>query len=188
MRYSFEYKIQCIEIYKQGKWPGTPEDIKNPENFHKMIRKWKKIQEHLGDEALIHKPHKKRWKPEERFELVAEVSAGKSLQETACNAGIDSGQLYQWVKKYKENGYDGLVDMPMGRPGRNPSMKKKTDSTPLTESEREELIRLRAENEFLRTETEVIKKSMALRHAEWDRQLKAKKQKSSKNSGGKDSD
>ena len=64
-------------------------------------------------------------------------------------------------------------------------MKKKHIPEPLTESEREELIRLRAETEYLRTENEVIKKEIALRE-ERAAQLKAKKQRSSKNSMKKD--
>ncbi len=42
-------------------------------------------------------------------------------------------------------------------------MKKKENPTPLTESEKEELIRLRAENEYIKAENEVIKKQIALR-------------------------
>ena len=64
-------------------------------------------------------------------------------------------------------------------------MKKKVASTPLTESEREELIRLRAENEYIKAENEVIKKEIALRQ-EKAAQLKAKKQQSSKNSVKRD--
>ena len=56
----------------------------------------------------------------------------------------------------------------------------------LTISEREELIRLRAEAEYLRTENEAIKKLIALRRKKEVAQLKAKKQQSSKNSAKKD--
>ena len=66
-------------------------------------------------------------------------------------------------------------------------MKKKTSPTPLTESEREELIRLRAENEYIKAENEVIKKRIALRHEKWAAELKAKKQRSSRNLENKDS-
>jgi len=45
-----------------------------------------------------------------------------------------------------------------GRPPKEPDMKKKTVSAELTPSEREEMIRLRAENERLRAENAVIKK------------------------------
>ena len=76
--------------------------------------------------------------------------------------------------------------MKKGRPPKEPQMKKKVTPAPLTESEREELIRLRAENEYMRAEIEVQKKEMALRYERWDTQLKAKKQRSSKNSEKKD--
>ena len=62
-------------------------------------------------------------------------------------------------------------------------MKKnnKTHAPKLNETEYEELIRLRAENEHIKTEIEVIKKSIALRRKKWAAQLEAKKQRSSKN-------
>ncbi|MCT7738040.1 MAG: helix-turn-helix domain-containing protein, partial [Lactobacillus iners] len=63
---------------------------------------------------------------------------------------------------------------------------KKSKPTDLTPSEREELIRLRAETEYLKTENEAIKKLIALRHEKWAAELKAKKQQSSKNSEKKD--
>ena len=65
-------------------------------------------------------------------------------------------------------------------------MKKKIVPAELTPSEREELIRLRAENEYLRTENEVIKKRIALRQEKFATQLKAKKLHSSTNSEEKD--
>ena len=65
-------------------------------------------------------------------------------------------------------------------------MKKIAVPAELTPSEREEMIRLRAENEQLRVENAVIKKEIALREERWAAQLKAKKQRSSKNSEKKD--
>lgn len=91
--------------------------------------------------------------------------------------------LYLWVRKYKEFGYNGLVNKKKGRKSDKSDMSKKyVEPKPLSESEREELIRLRAENEAMRTEIEVVKKRIALRHERWAAQLKAKKQQSSKNS------
>ena len=54
------------------------------------------------------------------------------------------------------------------------------------ESEYEELIRLRAENEYIKAENEVIKKRIALRQEKEAARLKAKKQQSSKSSEKKD--
>ena len=67
-----------------------------------------------------------------------------------------------------------------------PKMKKIITPSQLTESEREELIRLRAENEYIKAEIEVIKKRIALRQEKEAARLKAKKQRLSKNSVNKD--
>lgn len=56
----------------------------------------------------------------------------------------------------------------------------------LNETELEELIRLRAENEYIKAEIEVLKKSIALRKEKEAAHLKAKKQRSSKNLESKD--
>ena len=185
MRYSQEYKMNCIELYRQGKWPETPDGIKE-QNFRCMLRHWVRIEDHQGPEALCHKNFNKVWSPEEKLELILQVIAGKSYQEVAFSVGINAGMLYQWVRKYKSLGYNGLVDTKKGRPPKEPQMKKNINPAPLTESEREELIRLRAENEYIKAENEVIKKRIALRQEKWAAQLKAKKQQLSKNSAKKD--
>ena len=79
-----------------------------------------------------------------------------------------------------------MIDKAKGRPPKEPQMKKEIKPTPLTESEREELIRLRSEVEYIKAENEVIKKEIALRGEEEAARLKAKKQQSSKNSVKKD--
>ena len=186
MRYSQDYKLNCIELYRQGKWPETPPGIKQ-DNFRIMIRRWVQIENIQGQDALRHKNHNKTWTPEEKLSLVSQVMAGQSNQSVAISAGINSGLLYQWVQKYKTKGYNGLVDKKKGRPNKENNVKEQQVSPkPLTESEREELIRLRAENEYIKTENEIIKKRIALRQEKWAAQLKAKKQQSSKNSEKKD--
>ena len=114
------------------------------------------------------------------------MEAGASIKEVAISAGISDGLLCQWIKRYKIKGYDGLVAQRKGRPPKEPDMKKKIIPAELTPSEREEMIRLRAENERMRAEIAVIKKEIALREERYAAQLKAKKQRSSKNSGKKD--
>ena len=112
-----------------------------------------------GPEALQHKNQNKEWTAEQRYELVARVLAGSSVKETAFSAGIDSGQLHQWVKRYKIEGYQGLTTLRKGRAPKEPQTKKKIEPAELTPSKREE---------------------------KWAAQLKAKKQCSSKNSVKKD--
>ena len=172
-------------MYREGKWPETPDGIQQ-RNFHQIIRRWVRMENSCGPESLQHKNQNKEWTADQRYELVAQVLAGRSVKETAFSAGISDGQLHRWVKRYKIEGYQGLATLRKGRPPKEPQMKKKIEPTELTPSEREEMIRLKAENERLRAENAVIKKEIALREERWAAQLKAKKQRSSKNSVKKD--
>ena len=181
MKYSYEYKCMCVEMYREGKWPDTPDGIQE-EHFHKTIRKWFRIEESCGPEALRHKDQSKEWTAEERYALVAKVLAGASYREIALTAGIEDSLLRQWVKRYKMDGYEGLATLQRGRPAKEASMKKKAVPAELTPSEREEMVRLKARNEYLEAENAVIKKEIALREERQAAQLKAKKQRSSRNS------
>ena len=185
MRYSYEYKLKCVEMYRCGEWPETPKEV-NQEQFRKSIREWYRIEESCGPEALRHKGVNKAWTSEEKLELVSRVISGRSIKDVALTSGISRGMLYQWVQKYKRMGYNGLVSMKKGRPPKESTMKKRVDPAPLTESEREELIRLRAEVEYIKAENEIIKKEIALREERQAALLKAKKQRSSRNSEKKD--
>ena len=187
MRYSYEFKRKCVELYYRGEYPDTPSGI-GDKRFHDTIREWVRIEESCGPDALRHNNQNKEWTPEERYALVARVLAGESNKSVALSAGINQGQLYQWVRKYKIYGYNGLIPMKKGRKSRNPDMKKIGTRKPpkCNESEYEELIRLRAENEYMRAEIEIIKKEIALREEKEAARLKAKKQQSSKNSEKKD--
>ena len=185
MRYSYEFKRECIRLYRKGCWPDTPDGIKES-TFRIKIRQWVRIEDACGPEALKHKSQNKSWTAEERYALVAKVIAGHSCHSVAIAAGISDGMLHQWVRKYKTLGYNGLVNMKKGRPSKEAKMRKNVMPTQLTESEREELIRLRAENEYIKAENEVIKKEIALREEKEAARLKAKKQRLSKNSVTKD--
>ena len=118
------------------------------------------MEEACGPEVLHHKSQKKGWTAEEKYELVAKVLAGVSNKEVAFTAGINDGLLYQWVRCYKTKGYRGLVEQRKGRPPTEPDMKKQIVPAELPPSEREEMIRLRAENERLRAEIAVVKKRL----------------------------
>ena len=187
MRYSYEFKKNAVELYRQGQWVETPEGVKQS-TFRSKIREWYRRENAQGPEAYKHKNQMRNWTPEDKLELVSKVIAGNSITSVAFDAGINDGMLYQWVRKYKIYGYNGLVSQKKGRKSKNPDMKKRNIHNPrkIEESEYEELIRLRAENEYIKAENEVIKKQIALRHEKWAAQLKAKKQQSSRNSVKKD--
>ena len=185
MRYSYEFKLMCIDMYRSGRYPATPEGIKT-EKFHDKIRDWVRLEEAHGPEVLKHSEYNMIRTPEEKLELVSQVIAGRPNKAVALEAGISDGLLYQWVRRYKLEGYQGLVNKKKGRPPKEPGMKHQQTPEELNESEREELIRLRAENKYIKAEIEVIKKEIALREEKEAARLKAKKQRSSKNSAKKD--
>ena len=97
MRYSYEFKRKCVEMYYRGKYPDTPSGLKD-KAFHGKIREWVRIAESCGPEGLRHKSQTKDWTPEERYALVARVLAGESCRAVAVSVGIGSGQLYRRVK------------------------------------------------------------------------------------------
>ena len=185
MRYSYEFKLMCVDLYRQGKWPDTPSGVKE-KTFHDMVRIWAKQEAACGTEGLQHRNQNREWTADEKYAYVAKVLAGESYKEIAISAGIECSLLYQWVRRYKIKGYEGLVTQRKGRPPKEPQMKKKAEPAELTPSEREEMIRLKAKIEYLEAENAVIKKEIALREEKWAAQLKAKKQRSSKNSVKKD--
>ena len=185
MKYSYEYKKMCVDLYRQGKWPDTPDGIKD-KTFHDKIRLWVRQEDACGPESLQHKKQNRVWTADEKYEYVAKVLGGESFKDVAISAEIECSLLYKWVRRYKIKGYEGLVAQRKGRPPKEPQMKKKVIPAELTPSEREEMIRLRAENERLQAEIAVIKKEIALREERCAAQLKARKQRSSKNSVKKD--
>jgi transposase len=181
-KYSYEFKIKCVEMYKKGQWMDTPEGVKE-KKFHAKIRRWYKLEQIHGPEILKPRQSPRHWTAEEKYKIVSKVVNGsQSLSSASIYAAITENQLERWVSKYKLYGYNGLKDNPKGLD----NMKDKTPSEKLNETEREELIRLREENKCIKAEISVIKKEIALREKRNAAQLKAKKQQSSKNSKKKD--
>lgn len=177
MKYSWEFKLECVDKYKNGEYIATPgKTTTQRKNFLHQVNKWAKNYDDLGINGLKHSSTNKIWTPEKRFELVAKVLAGNSITSVAKKAHIDKGQLYQWVRKYNEKGMDGL-QCKKGRPTNQLVMKKKNKKTKLSISEQEELKLLRERNEYLEMENEYLKKLDALVSKREAAEAKAKNQK-----------
>ena len=185
MKYSYEFKLECVKKYKEGKTievlDGARKDI-----LMDNIRTWRRLFDLYGSDGLKHKEFYKNWNKEERYELVAKVLAGQSNKSVAIEAGINPGLLYQWVRKYKHYGLDGLELSHKGRPpkgGYTMTKSKKDKPQELTQSEREELILLREKDKYLEAENAYLKKLAALTvKKKAESSAKAKKQPSSKDS------
>ena len=179
MKYTFKFKLECIDKYKNGEYIKTPSFTNaRRHTFLNNVRRWVRLYELFGIDGIKTKLYDKKWTDKEKFKIVAQVLAGKPLIKVALESGINEGQLYSWVTKYREKGMDGL-ECRKGRPTKVPNMPKKK-KIKLAPSEKEELELLRARNEYLEAENVYLKKLDALVTKREAAHPKAKKQKSSK--------
>ena len=94
---------------------------------------------------------------------------GESVWSVAIDLGLLSyGMLQNWIKKYKENGYN-IVERKRGRSTMTKVPKKKENET-----KDEKIERLEKENEYLKAELEYSKKLRAVVQARKNRQQKKK--------------
>lgn len=182
MKYSWEFKLKCIENYKRGIRTAVPENCNiSQKDYAKRVRLWVRLFDIHGIEVLKHKTENKVWSAEEKYDLVAKVMAGNSISSIAIEAGINPGQLYTWINKVKQLGYDGLQWTKRRRLSKEEGSVVNNDNSPkeLSKSEKEELIALRRRNEYLEAENAYLKKIKALA-IQKAASVKAKKQPSSK--------
>lgn len=162
MKLTLEDKIKIIELRKQG--IGYCKISKQFNIAYSRIRiLWKTYEKH-GIEGIKHPPNNRKYSAELKIEIIRRVFDGESKSSLAAEYNLPgAGTIFSWMKKYEELGYNGLEGK-QGRPRGRPKImtKEEKKNTPLTNDEREELIRLRKEKEYLEMENEYLKKLDAL--------------------------
>ena len=162
MKLTLEDKIKIIELRKQGIGYGTI--AKQFKVARKLIQTILYAYELHGIEVIKHPPKNRKYSAELKLEIINRVFQGESKTSLAAEYNLPGpGTIVLWMKKYEELGYNGLEGK-QGRPRGRPKImtKEEKKNTPLTNDEREELIRLRKEKEYLEMENEVLKKLDAL--------------------------
>ena len=154
MKYSKEFKLECIRKRKEGIYIDTPPGFRDRDYFMGQIRKWSRIYDSLGEAGLEH--GRPTLDIDQRLNLIQRVEAGESYQSVAFSAGIGTDLLIKWHKVYLESGTDGLKSLKRGKKSMN---KKKPVNKDDSEKSREELLE---ELEYLRAENEYLKKLSAL--------------------------
>ena len=162
MRLTIEDKKRIIELKKQG--IGHETIAKRFKVAKKRIQTiWYAYELH-GLEGIKHPPKNKKYSADLKLEVINRVFQGESKTRLAAEYNLPgAGTIVLWMKKYEELGYNGLEGkqgIPTGRP--KIMTKKEKKNTPLTNEEREELIRLRKEKEYLEMENAYLKKLDAL--------------------------
>lgn len=157
MKYSKEFKIECVKKYKAHEHINDPPGIKH-HAFHNKVVEWTKIYDSLGETGFDH--NRPTLDINQRLELFSRVENGESYKSVALSAGIGNDLLIKWHKIYLEKGIDGLKSLKRGRAMTN-TKPKKDDSKSELEQLKEELEYYKAENEYLKKLNALVQKRKA---------------------------
>ena len=155
MRYTKEFKLECIRKTKSGERIIDPPGPKHG-NFHRMVMRWTRIYDSLGETGLEH--DKPKLSVERIIELIERVESGESYTQIAFSVGRQPDLLIKWHKIYLHEGIDGLKSLKRGK--KPVTVKKPKENKTLTPEER--IKELEETNEYLRAENEYLKKLNAL--------------------------
>ena len=155
--YSKAFKETVIKAYLAGE--GSLQDISNRYKIssHRLLLSWiTKYNSHIEIKDYDPKPEvymakSRKTTYEERIEIVKYCLAHEAnYKETAIKFGVNYAQVFSWVKKYKEQGEQALID----RRGKNKLESKMTEEEKL----RHHLKKLEAKNAYLEMENKALKK------------------------------
>ncbi len=160
MKLSEEDKFRIIQLRKDGctiSYISKKFDV--AESYVKNI-----IAKYYETRSFAVAHTKRKFSTDFKYNIVSLVLSGTTVNSLVIKYGLSAPTIHFWLRKYKELGYNGLEEVKIGRPKKNMEDKKNsnTNSTPLTDPEREELNKLRAEVEYLKMESEYLKKLNAL--------------------------
>ena len=132
---TIEDKIKIIQLYNEGY--GCDIIARKIGIVSSRVQEIKKQYDLYGDVALDVSHKNRKFTVEFKIELINRVFNGESKCSIAAEYMISPGQLSNWVKKYQELGYNGLISKPKGRPK---IMKPETKNiTPTYEDEKDKI-------------------------------------------------
>lgn len=159
---TYEEKLKIVKENQEGY--GQEYLSKKYGVSRALIRSWINSYEILGEEGLKKSVTHSSYSGEFKLSVLEYRQINDlSYQETAEHFKIKQrSTIANWQKQYKEKGFEGLCGK-KGRPKKlGDSNMTKDKENELTLSEKEELIKLRQENLYLRARLEYEKKLEAL--------------------------
>jgi len=165
MKYSKEFKLECVMKYKNGEHIEDPPGVKH-KSFYRQVKRWVHHFDAMGEDGLDHS--RPTIPTEKRLELFIRVENGESYTSVAGSVGVQESQLIKWHKIYRQEGIEGLQSLKRGKP----KMKKETKKVKsLEEMTAEEKIKYYEERlEYLEAENAYLKKLRALVQKKQDQQ------------------
>ncbi|AFX74606.1 Mobile element protein [Mesomycoplasma hyorhinis SK76] len=162
MKYSLEFKLECVKKYKKGIEIKKPDFANTSQkNFLNQVNFWEKIYDKLGVEGLKKKPRNKKWTIDQRLNIVKRFLAGEPIVKISLENNLNPSLISFWTKKYLELGISGL-ELKKGRPImkfkiRNNKAKKVSKNFD-SKDESNSLISVYEELKFLREEIKLFKR------------------------------
>lgn len=155
MRYTKEFKLECIRKYKNGEYITDPGGCSHA-TFYRKLNDWVHIFDELGEAGLEHS--KTMLSFEDKIRCVQRVINGESMNSIATSIGRQETQISKWYNIYLHEGFEGLKFRKKGRPPKMKKEEKYIESLSLQEQNEE----LKKRLELLEIENEYLKKLAAL--------------------------
>ena len=181
MKLTLDDKLKIIKLYEEGYTiPQLSKKFKVGDST--IVRVERQFREH-GLNSFKEKGKNNYYSPEFKLEIIQRVLSGESTTAIAAEIAVNDGMIFSWLKKYRELGYNGLINQKKGRP---PKMRpndvkdiKSDNSLELNESalsndERKEFEQLKERNKQLEMENDLLKKLRALVQQRTQQQEKKK--------------
>ena len=164
-KYTKEFKIKLVTEYLSGESGGSPMVAKKYYIPEGTLQNWIIKYQSGGFDNLSKKQNKDKFTSEFKLSVIQYRQINNiSFRQTAEHFNISNKSIIcNRERAYRQRGLSGLEDN-RGRPRKNMTKlnKKSKLNTPINESEREELIRLREENRLLKMKIIYEKKLQAL--------------------------
>ena len=164
-KYTKEFKTKVVLEYLSGELGGRPMVAKKHNIPDSTLSNWIIKYQSGGFDNLNKKQNQDKHTSEFKLSVIQYRQINNtSYRETAEHFDIPNESIIcNWEKAYQQRGLSGLEDN-RGRPKKDMSKvdKKSKNEKPIEESEREELIRLREENKYLKMQILFEKKFQAL--------------------------
>lgn len=160
MKLKLEDKLKIIDLYNEG--CSTSQISKQFKVSDWIIENIKRQYREHGIESFKEKGKNKKYSSEFKMKIVNRVLNGESKSGIAAELCVNKGMIHSWVKKYKELGYNGLIEK---KKGRSPKMKPKNNETKLDIliDDKDKIIKEQAEKiAQLEMENDLLKKLRAL--------------------------
>ena len=184
MKYTWKQKLEAVRLYAGSGTYDYPKECKSrarKRTYAKQVKFWYSVYLAKGAEGLRHRISRSSYTPEQKRKMITPVLTGeKSLKQHAKDLCINSGQLYSWIKKYRQSGPEGLKCSKKGRPRKNmghPEERRAAGNAAAANDDKKKIEELEHQNWLLKAELAYTKKLQAL--AEKKRILNQRKKRGS---------